>query len=89
MWNTALCFIMRMHIQISDCGICVQLSTLYPDMKMQAMLYASDTLQFSFSPGETSVHVPASAKFSAVEPDGSLAALFTLDVVRLNACNAE
>ncbi|ROI52199.1 Bactericidal permeability-increasing protein [Anabarilius grahami] len=54
------------------------LSTLYPNMEMQVLLYASETPLFSFSSGVIDVHVPA--KFSAVKPDGTLVPLFTLDV---------
>lgn len=59
----------------------VQLPTLYPNMEMQVLLYASETPLCSFSPGLIEIHVPAAAKFSAVKPDGSLVPLFRLDVV--------
>lgn len=52
---------------------------------MQVMLYASETLMFSFSSAEMKVHVPASAKFFAVKHDGTLIPLFRLDVVNLHA----
>ncbi len=63
--------------------IFVQLRTLYPNMEMQVLLYASKTPLFSFSSGATDVHVPAAAKFSVVKPDGKLVPLFRLDVVSL------
>ncbi|CAM4608189.1 unnamed protein product [Leuciscus chuanchicus] len=56
------------------------LRTLYPNMEMQVLLYASETPLFSFSSGVIDIHVPAAAKFSAVKPDGTLVPLFRLDV---------
>ncbi|KAI7808254.1 bactericidal permeability-increasing protein [Triplophysa rosa] len=78
------------HLNTSQFSIFIkQLSTLYPDMKMQVMLYASETPMFSFSPGEMSLHVPASAKFSAVQRDGALTPLFRLDVNGFFVGNAQ
>ncbi|XP_048048696.1 bactericidal permeability-increasing protein [Megalobrama amblycephala] len=69
------------HLNTSQFGAFIpQLSTLYPNMEMQVLLYASETPLFSFSSGVIDVHVPAAAKFSAVKPDGALVPLFTLDV---------
>ncbi|XP_056610678.1 bactericidal permeability-increasing protein [Triplophysa dalaica] len=78
------------HLNTSQFSIFIpQLSTLYPDMKMQVMLYASETPMFSFSPGEMSLHVPASAKFSAVQQNGTLTPLFRLDVNGFFSGNAQ
>ncbi|ROI52200.1 Bactericidal permeability-increasing protein [Anabarilius grahami] len=69
------------HLNTSQFGAFIpQLRTLYPNMEMQVLLYASETPLFSFSSGVIDVHVPAAAKFSAVKPDGTLVPLFTLDV---------
>ncbi|KAK7168530.1 hypothetical protein R3I93_004751 [Phoxinus phoxinus] len=69
------------HLNTSQFGAFVpQLRTLYPNMEMQVLLYASATPLFSFSSGVIDIHVPAAAKFSAVKPDGSLVPLFRLDV---------
>ncbi|XP_056124426.1 bactericidal permeability-increasing protein [Rhinichthys klamathensis goyatoka] len=69
------------HLNTSQFGAFVpQLRTLYPNMEMQVLLYASETPLFSFSSGAIEIHVPAAAKFSAVKPDGALVPLFTLDV---------
>ncbi|KAG1946393.1 bactericidal permeability-increasing protein [Pimephales promelas] len=69
------------HLNTSQFGAFVpQLRTLYPDMEMQVLLYASETPLFSFSSGVIEIHVPAKAKFSAVKPDATLVPLFTLDV---------
>nr|XP_055071342.1 bactericidal permeability-increasing protein-like [Misgurnus anguillicaudatus]XP_055071343.1 bactericidal permeability-increasing protein-like [Misgurnus anguillicaudatus] len=66
-----------------------QLATLYPDTEMQVLLYASETPLFFFNPGELDLHVPASAKFSAVKQDGSLIPLFRLDVDGFFSGNAQ
>ncbi|XP_051763040.1 bactericidal permeability-increasing protein-like [Ctenopharyngodon idella] len=69
------------HLNTSQFGAFIpQLRTLYPNMEMQVLLYASETPLFSFSSGVIDVHVPAAAKFSAVKPDGTLVPLFILDV---------
>lgn len=69
------------HLNTSQFGGFIpQLPTLYPNMEMQVLLYASETPLCSFSPGLIEIHVPAAAKFSAVKPDGSLVPLFRLDV---------
>ncbi|CAM4608165.1 unnamed protein product [Leuciscus chuanchicus] len=69
------------HLNTSQFGAFVpQLRTLYPNMEMQVLLYASETPLFSFSSGVIDIHVPAAAKFSAVKPDGTLVPLFRLDV---------
>ncbi|XDV31247.1 hypothetical protein PO909_033980, partial [Leuciscus waleckii] len=69
------------HLNTSQFGAFVpQLRTLYPNMEMQVLLYASETPLFSFSSGVIDIHVPAAAKFSAVKPDCTLVPLFRLDV---------
>ncbi|XP_067299165.1 bactericidal permeability-increasing protein-like [Pseudorasbora parva] len=69
------------HLNTSQFGAFIpQLRTLYPDMEMQVLLYASETPLVSFSSGVIDVHVLAAAKFSAVKPDGTLLPLFTLNV---------
>ncbi|XDV31261.1 hypothetical protein PO909_033989 [Leuciscus waleckii] len=69
------------HLNTSQFGAFIpQLRTLYPNMEMQVLLYASETPLFSFSSGVIDIHVPAAAKFSAVKPDGTLVPLFRLDV---------
>ncbi|XP_077094929.1 bactericidal permeability-increasing protein [Siphateles boraxobius] len=69
------------HLNTSQFGAFVpQLRTMYPNMEMQVLLYASETPLFSFSSGVIEIHVPAAAKFSAVKPDGALLPLFRLDV---------
>nr|XP_055071344.1 bactericidal permeability-increasing protein-like [Misgurnus anguillicaudatus] len=78
------------HLNTSQFSIFIpQLATLYPDTEMQVLLYASETPLFSFSPEELGVHVPASAKFSAVKQDGSLVPLFRLDVDSFFSGNAQ
>uniref|UniRef100_A0A671RZR8 Bactericidal permeability-increasing protein n=1 Tax=Sinocyclocheilus anshuiensis TaxID=1608454 RepID=A0A671RZR8_9TELE len=70
------------HLNTSQFGAFIpQLRTLYPNMEMQVLLYASKTPLFSFSSGVIDVHVPVAAKFSVVKPDGMLVPLFRLDVV--------
>ncbi|XP_016333446.1 phospholipid transfer protein [Sinocyclocheilus anshuiensis] len=69
------------HLNTSQFGAFIpQLRTLYPNMEMQVLLYASKTPLFSFSSGVIDVHVPVAAKFSVVKPDGMLVPLFRLDV---------
>ncbi|XP_067300858.1 bactericidal permeability-increasing protein-like [Pseudorasbora parva] len=69
------------HLNTTQFGVHIpQLRTLYPDMEMQVLLYASETPLFSFSSGVIDVHVLAAAKFSAVKPDGTLQPLFTLNL---------
>uniref|UniRef100_A0A672P0D0 Bactericidal permeability-increasing protein n=1 Tax=Sinocyclocheilus grahami TaxID=75366 RepID=A0A672P0D0_SINGR len=69
------------HLNTSQFGAFIpQLLTLYPNMEMQVLLYASKTPLFSFSSGVIDVHVPVAAKFSVVKPDGMLVPLFRLDV---------
>ncbi|XP_026074491.1 lipopolysaccharide-binding protein [Carassius auratus] len=69
------------HLNTSQFGAFIpQLRTLYPNMEMQVLLYASKTPLFSFSSGMIDLHVSAAAKFSAVQPDGMLVPLFRLDV---------
>ncbi|XP_051539524.1 bactericidal permeability-increasing protein isoform X1 [Myxocyprinus asiaticus] len=69
------------HLNTSQFGIFIpQLRTLYPDMEMHVLLYASETPLFSFSSAEVDVHVTAAAKFSAVKHDSTLIPLFRVDV---------
>lgn len=69
------------HLNTSQFGVFIpQLRTLYPNMEMQVLLYASKTPLFSFSSGVIDFQLPAAAKFSVVKPDGTLVPLFRLDV---------
>uniref|UniRef100_A0A8C1GH17 Bactericidal permeability-increasing protein n=1 Tax=Cyprinus carpio TaxID=7962 RepID=A0A8C1GH17_CYPCA len=69
------------HLHTSQFGVFIpQLHTLYPNMEMQVLLYASKTPLFSFSSGVIDFQLPAAAKFSVVKPDGTLVPLFRLDV---------
>lgn len=70
-----------LHLNTSQFGVFIpQLRTLYPDMKMQVLLYASDMPLFSFTSGLMNIHVKMAAKFSAVKADDALVPLFTLNV---------
>uniref|UniRef100_A0A9J8CE19 Bactericidal permeability-increasing protein n=1 Tax=Cyprinus carpio carpio TaxID=630221 RepID=A0A9J8CE19_CYPCA len=70
------------HLNTSQFGVFIpQLRTLYPNMEMQVLLYASKTPLFSFSSGVIDFQLPGAAKFSVVKPDGTLVPLFRLDVV--------
>ncbi|XP_065149200.1 bactericidal permeability-increasing protein-like isoform X2 [Paramisgurnus dabryanus] len=67
----------------------MKLASLYPDTEIQVLLYASETPMFSFNSEELDVHIPASAKFSAIKQDGSLVPLFVLDVDGFFSGNAQ
>ncbi|XP_043104875.1 lipopolysaccharide-binding protein isoform X2 [Puntigrus tetrazona] len=69
------------HLNTSQFGAFIpQLSTLYPNMEMEVLIYASETPLFSFNSGAIDVNVLAAGKFSVVKPDGKLVPLFRLDV---------